>query len=464
MSEQKNIYENFRCFHNFKLDSDNKKQETIHETIQGDKQFILNFFAKQSYYNDFMPKIKKNERGTIFYKGLIRKGVRNKSVFFQAIMKSIKQINEKKKRNNMTPKSHKNLELYKLPKIEELKIKKKKIEEYGMKKIPIVKLKQEKLNKNKERPIKKDIFPSTTINSNGSRNIQMIPSSYSKKFLNKSEGYSINDTNNSNSFNSNGNLNGKIITPKLNYSLNNIDISTYYKSNNTFKGMSRNESLLNKNKSYQDNNTFNNLKIILDKCKEEIINGKEVEDIVSNYNSNFMKTIQHKLNNIKIVNRDKKIIEEKKKKNKYIKLEERNYKNIKKKLNEKISNSLAYHIRKELLEILKMNRNAKSYILHLNEMRKINEKIEKKRQIERKVINKVNSLCDIGYKKNEYLKYKMDLINKKNSDLNKLNKLNKSINYIPNNDMCNNRNNNNPFIGSLVPKLISLKNDSLKKV
>ena len=125
MSEQKNNYENLRCFENFKLDSDNKKQETIHETIQGDKQFILNFFAKQSYYNDFMPKIKQANRGTIFYKGLIRKGLRHKSVFFQAIIKSIKQINEEKKRNNMTPKGHKNIKLYKLPKIEELKIKKK---------------------------------------------------------------------------------------------------------------------------------------------------------------------------------------------------------------------------------------------------------------------------------------------------------------------------------------------------
>ena len=461
MSEQKNNYENLRCFENFKLDSDNKKQETIHETIQGDKQFILNFFAKQSYYNDFMPKIKQANRGTIFYKGLIRKGLRHKSVFFQAIIKSIKQINEEKKRNNMTPKGHKNIKLYKLPKIEELKIKKKKIEENGMKKIRLVKLEQEKLNKYKERPIKKDIFPSTTINANGRRNIQMIPSSYTNKFLNKSDGYSINDINNSNSFNNNGNSNGKTITPKLNYSSSNNDISTYYKSNNTFKGMSRNDSFLNKYKSYKDNNTSNNLKIILNKCKEEINNGKEVEDIVSNYNSNFMKTIQQKLNNIKIVNRDKKVIEEKKRKNKYIKLEERIYKNIKKKLNEKISDSLAYRIRKELFEILKMNRNAKSYILHLNEVKKINEKMVKKRQIERKVINKVNSLCDKGYKKNEYLKNKMDLINKKNSDLNKLNK---SINYIPHYDINNNRNNNNPFIGTLVPKLISFKDDSLKKV
>ena len=330
-----------------------------------------------------------------------------------------------------------------------------------MKKIRLVKLEQEKLNKYKERPIKKDIFPSTTINANGRRNIQMIPSSYTNKFLNKSDGYSINDINNSNSFNNNGNSNGKTITPKLNYSSSNNDISTYYKSNNTFKGMSRNDSFLNKYKSYKDNHTSNNLKIILNKCKEEINNGKEVEDIVSNYNSNFMKTIQQKLNNIKIVNRDKKVIEEKKRKNKYIKLEERIYKNIKKKLNEKISDSLAYRIRKELFEILKMNRNAKSYILHLNEVKKINEKMVKKRQIESKVINKVNSLCDNGYKKNEYLKNKMDLINKKNSDLNKLNK---SINYIPHYDINNNRNNNNPFIGTLVPKLISFKDDSLKKV
>ena len=59
-----------------------------------------------------------------------------------------------------------------------------------------------------------------------------------------------------------------------------------------------------------------------------------------------MKDVQEKINNNRYINRDKKIIEDNSKKNKYTKLEEQNYAEIKRRMNEKISNSLAYKNRK----------------------------------------------------------------------------------------------------------------------
>ena len=170
-----------------------------------------------------------------------------------------------------------------------------------------------------------------------------------------------------------------------------------------------------------------------------------------------MKDVQEKINNNRYINRDKKIIEDNSKKNKYTKLEEQNYAEIKRRMNEKISNSLAYKNRKELREILKINANARSYILHLNEMNKINEKLERRRVVEWKTIDKVNLLCDDGFKKNEYLKNKIDKINNKNDILNK------SRDYIINDDFYMSRNEKNQLAGTLIPKLLSIKSANEKK-
>lgn len=445
-----------KCFESLNIDSNNENQESIDEIIKEDKNFLLNFFLKQPYYKEMMPKIQKDSRGTLYYKGLIKKGLHNKSAFFQAIMKAIRNIKEEKIKS---PRVKKELGLYKLSKIKELKIKKDKIDNIEIKKIKLIQSENEKLNKYKEQ-IKKQ-FPYTTINSNFSKKIKKINSSSSSiNFFNNSNIYSIDNTNNS--FYKNGSSTGKIsqysmITP------NNNDISTYYKSNN-FKKISRNESFLNKLKTNSNFNN-NNLKYLVNKCIEEITTGKEVKGNVSNYNRKISRNIHKKLKTNKIENKDKKVIEEHKKKNKYIKLEEKNYANIKRKLNQKISNSLAYQNRKELIKLLKSNKNAESYILHLKEMNKINKIMDKRRIIERKTINKVKSLCILGYKKNEYLNKEMNKINSKN---NELNKLNKTIDYNINDDfyLSNNQINKQNYFaqGGLLPKLFSFKDENLYKI
>ena len=451
MSTPKRQIVKMDCFSGLKLDNPKEKQDTIQESIKEDKNFLVNFFAKQPYYSELMPKIKKASRGIVFYKGLIHKGLKHKSVFFEAIMKSIKKINQEK--SAPRPKSPKRMKLYKLPKIEELRIKKKKIENIGKKKIKLIQLEKEKLNIYKEQ-IKNKFFPSTTINRQSSQ-------IYSTNTLNFFNNRYLNSNNNStnNSFNKNGNSTGKIEQNLIMSSLNN-DLSTYYKSIDTFKSIkntSRNGLSTNRFKPFRISSSTTNINYLLDKCKEEISNGKEVEELVSNYNKNFMKDIQEKINNNRYINRDMKIIDDTNRRNKYIKLEEQNYAEIKRRMNEKISNSLAYKNRKELREALKINANARAYILHLNEMNKINEKLERRRVIEWKTIDKVNVLCDEGFKRNEYLKNKIDKINNKNDILNK------SRDYIINDDFYMSRNEKNQLAGTLIPKLISFKNANEKK-
>ena len=456
MLNKKKQLTQFNCFENIKVDySDNVSQDHIQETINKDKNFLLNFFEKQPYFKELMPNIKKAGRGTLYYHGLIKKGLEFKTDFFKAILRAIEKVKEENK--NKSPKLKPKIRLYKLPKIKELKIKKQRIDDINVQKIKLIELEKEKFDKYKEQV--KKFMPNTTVHSsNNNKKLKNIFSDSTPNifFNGNSNIINKNNYNTNNSFYKNMNITklsqNSLLTPKN-------DISTYYKSNN-FKNLSRNDSFLSKTKLNANNvNDINNL---LNKCIEEITSGKEVKGKVSKYNKHLSRTIQKKLktgtnNNIKI---DKKIIEDKKyQKNKYIKLEENNYANIKKKLNQKISYSLAYQNRKELYELFKSNKHAKSYTLHLNEMNKINKVMEKKRIIERKKINKVKSLCNLGYQENEFINKQMDKINNKNKELNKLDK---SMENIPNDDSFSVKNNKNILKGSLLQNLLSFKDSEYK--
>ncbi len=85
--------------------------------------------------------------------------------------------------------------------------------------------------------------------------------------------------------------------------------------------------------------------------------------------------------------------------------------------------------------------------------------MEEKRIIERKKINKVKSLCNLGYQENEFINKQMDKINNKNKELNKLDK---SMENIPNDDSFSVKNNKNILKGSLLPNLLSFKDSKYK--
>ena len=237
------------------------------------------------------------------------------------------------------------------------------------------------------------------------------------------------------------------------------DLSTFYMSNTKFKSLSRNKSY--NNSIFMNSHKYNksNINFIYDKCVEEIEIGNNVAEKVFNFDKKISKSIEKKLKKNKITNKDKNIIEDRsqKNKNKYIKLEENNYAEIKRKMNAKISYFYAYNNRREFHELLKNNENAHAYKLYLYEINKINERLDKHRKIERKRIDKIETLCDEGFIKKEFLKNKIDIYNKRHRDFEK------QIDLIPNDDFyisnTSNKGNKIEKMGTFLPKLLSLKEE-----
>ena len=438
------------CFHSFELDDKKDKRETFHDIIQENNDYLLNFFEQQSYYRELMPLIRKSNKGHLFYSKIVRKGFKHKSPFFKAIFKAIEEIN-KTKNKNLIQNRPKRLNLYKLPQIELLKLKKKKVEQLSAKKLKDVEKRNERYNKYKSM-IKDYLASSSSINFNPSKNEQ--------KLISPRDTLNLNNT--SNSFNNNINSNKNFIK-KLSFSPLSKDLSTFYMSNYKIKSLSRNKSY--NNSTFMNSPKYNksNINYIYDKCIEEIEHGKDVAKKVFKLDKKITRSIEKKLKKNKITNKDKNIIEDKnQKKNKYIKLEENNYAEIKRKMNAKISYFYAYNNRKEFHELIKNNENAHAYILYLDEISKINERIGRHRKIERKRIDKVEILCDEGFRKKEYLKNKIDIFNKKHRDLEK------QVDLIPNDDFyisnTSNKGNKIEQMGTLLPKLLSSREKCLKKI
>ena len=453
IDEEKDINKDMNlpnCFHDFHLDDKKDKGVTFHDIIQENNDYLMNFFEKQSYYREFMPLIQKSNRGHLFYNKIVRKGFKHKSPFFKAILKAIKDINEEKNKNLIQNKP-KRLNVYKIPQIELLKLKKKKIEQLSAKKLEDIEKRNKRYNTSKS--MIKDYFVSSqTMNFNLSKN--------EKKLISPLSTLNLNNT--TNSFNNNNNSNENL-NKKLSFSPLSKDLSTFYMSNTKFKSLPRNKSY--NNSTFMNSPKYNksNINYIYDKCIEEIEHGNNVAKKVFKFDKKISKSIEKKLKKNKIINKDKNIIEDKsQKENKYIKLEENNYAEIKRKMNAKISYFYAYNNRKEFHELLKNNENAHAYILYLDEINKINERLGRHRKIERKRIDKVETLCDEGFRKKEFLKNKIDLYNKKHRDLEK------HIDIIPKEDFfisnTSNKGNKIDQMGTVLPKLLSFKEECLKKI
>ena len=65
-------------------------------------------------------------------------------------------------------------------------------------------------------------------------------------------------------------------------------------------------------------------------------------------------------------------------------------------MNEKISDFYAYQNRKEFKEILRNSESTHAYNLYLDEMNRINEKMDRRRIVERKRIDKIIRLICEG--------------------------------------------------------------------
>ena len=458
--DNKNKINNLNCFSQISTRYCEERRgirRSFHENIIKRKDFILHFFDSQPYYNEFMPTIKKNSRGNIYYKNMIKKGWERKSGFFQILMNEIEKSNKEylEKYNEKTKK----VKLYKITKLDLLKKQKEKLELILKKK-----LKKEKNDINE--------YDKYLIKNNSMKNVIGIKKQPSSESIMKStiKNVTINDFNNSNNnlnktisndtFHTN-NKNESMQNLKSNISLNglkrkipNIRINSRQKSNNIHLSNSDLKGYFNKyceKSKYEKNQLLEN---VINKCNEEINLAQNMEENVGKNNNKSTDDINKKMK-IVLKSGDQKVIEEKNLRNKkYQKLEKEKFNELKKNIDLKISNSYAYIIRKEIKDLIRDNENISAYQIYLRDMYKFNKRLAQKKILENKNLILVENLLEDAFRQKEFLKYKVDNYYIKNAKQDELDQF-----CIQNKDELyeNNNNDNKLTRGNLLPKLKEIK-------
>ena len=367
-----------------------KNNNKFHQIIEKDKEFILNCYRKQPFYKDSISQLEKSSRGTFVYRRLLKNGLKNKSSFIKVLLKSIAKVNQHKKAQ---PKKLSLRYGYNSPELEMVKKRKLDIE----KRNKLKEKEKEKINlkkfssvdnigkKNRFLSAGKNVIDKLDINiSSTTKNISRINSGYSRIFSG--------------------------ITKNLD------NISTKNKS--LTRSVSTNSILTRKTNDNKIEYSFPEKRIrkfntILDKCKEEIKHGKVIggkfEKFTNNINEDLF-LFKQKINNKEDSNiQDQKIIEDKiTNKQKYKLLELEKFNELKKKIDTKISDNYVYFNRKEYSEIVKDKKKEEEYDLYLEDINKINEKLEKKKIKEKEKLFEIENLLDDVYKKKKYLKNKIN--------------------------------------------------------
>lgn len=491
---------NISCFNGFKIDKEKEKPDSFHETIKNNKNFLFNFLAKQSYFKEDIFNLQRISKGALIYQGFLRQGLKGKSPFIKAIIRCIQKMEEENEREKYAITKDKPIKLvrnYSLPPIVLLRKRKKKADQQ-------YKIRKEEVQKAKElkkKYIKKG-FEFTTISLKSPCNICKLTKNskngqFRSTFCSLSPDESYLNSNNSSLYNKSKELrefsqrsNTPISNSFSKFNLKNKKIK--YNKSNVSKTFSRNFnsshmsslnpfSTFNKESTTYDSNFFqrtNNKKFnffsnslspmvrychksfIIDKCKQELKLGSTVGEQVNLFNNKINKCIQEKLKKCTRINNDQMAIEDKgKRKNKYKKLEEKNLSELKKKMNAKISDVFAYQNRKGFHESLRNNENADEYDLFLKELNLINFKLQKNKEKERQKIDKIETLLDNIYKGKEFLKDKI------RDHIRKFNIQNIPKNFIQDEDyFLINQPIKEEQKGTLIPKLMSLREECLKKI
>jgi len=123
------------------------------------------------------------------------------------------------------------------------------------------------------------------------------------------------------------------------------------------------------------------------------------------------KNVKEKLIKINLLKQSNKLILDNIGFKKYQNLEKNTLDEIKRKINEKISDSYAFKNRKGFNNQLKNAESTNAYYIHLHDMDKTNEQLEQIRNIQREKIKKVEMLCEDEFQKKEFLKKRIDSFN-----------------------------------------------------
>ena len=432
---------NFRTKNFFKtlnIKDFNSRNNSFQEILDNRFDKMVHLYEKNENFKEIMPFIYYNKKMQILLKKIIYEEKKMQSPFMNELADKkkkteIKNSNIKLKKNQLN-------ELYKQSDFELLKLNKKRLERFKN-------LKELELKNNNRYTNSLLIRSSSNINEN------MIPLT-----PNINQNFSLNDSNYSLNNSNNNFSSSNIFSKGTNRSMNSKDKSTYYKSYTNFGKISLNtlnlnSSIINKTKA----------KYIIDKCDEEIDSSREFNENVNKLDEAFSKRIKIHYKPIRltgkfrILNLDNKIIK------KYKKIEKNNIIEMKRKMNEKISNNMAFKNGKEFSELFKNIKYSNVYYMYLNDLQKENILLEKLRKEDRKKISEVTFLCENDYKRNEILKQKIDIFNKKYRNEKRINNIIMKRGYYLANKI-NIENNEELKKGKLISKIISLKEKCNKEI
>ena len=352
----------------FIYSNNEKNNKSIHNEIEKDKQNILNYYRNEPAYKDKIDNMELKSRGKFYYKSLVKKQIQKKSNFIKIILKSISQIEEKSKKKNKSL-NHR----YYLPMLESVRNKKMKIDT------------RLKSREKSEENIKEKIMLSSE-----------------KRILD--------------------NFNENKLNPKIMISKNKSRILSGIRDNNKNNFSSPNKNIshsfsLNSIRSYNKEARLEKFNGILYKCQKGIkkgdLIGGRVEKFTKKFNKDLTRLKEKRENKVDNNIEDQKIVEDKvKEKQKYKLLEIEKFKELKRRLNIKISDNYVYFNRKEYSELASEQRNEKEFELYYEDINKINEEIRQKRIKEKNKFYEIKNLLEDSYKKKDYLKNKILLYNK----------------------------------------------------
>ena len=465
-----------------KPNEEDKKKLTnkFHQIIEKDKEFILNCYRNQSLYKESIPQMEKASKGIFYYRRMVKNGLKNKSSFIKVILQSIAKVNQHKKIKFQKRKLKCG---YKVPEIDYVRKRKIELEK---------RYKMKELEDEKKNLLRKN-YSSIDI-SRGERNSLALAG------INCIENY---DSNRSSIINDNTGVNSSFKNRIFSGVTNNLEnISTKNNSrinssnrNRIFSGITNNNEDINtKNKSLNRSVSSSNSIIIknnindkinhkiddnfseqrirkfnhlLSKCQSEINHGNMIcgkfEKYMNNINENFSLEKQRRNNKEDNNIQDQKIVEDKvTPKMKYKLMEIEKFKELKKRIDCKISDNYVYFNRRKYSELVKNRKKDEEYYLYLEDLNKINEKLEMKKVKEKEKLIQIENLLDDVYKKKNYLKNKI-----RNYSNNRKLEIEKEE-YIKNNMVFNddyflvNEKKEEEHKGTLVPKLLSQKEEMEK--
>ena len=442
---EKEINKDISCFSKLKLSNINKINKVFfHNKIIQYRNILKSEYENDNNFKEIVPAIQRQSKMNNIYKSIIKNGLKFNSHIMKVINMAIENI-DNKKINKSGKEENKGKSMFNLPKIEMLKKQKEKYDKLKIKKLKLIKL-------NKENFEFKNIshINNISLNSlNESAKINKRPKLIFHNFSSITNNSTKNLENLKINFSRNKDLtltpsNISKIEPSTNIT---YDFSKKTTKNNNIK---KSFILTNNSKSYN----------IINKCNQEINQSNHKTKNINKIIKDFDKSINLKFKKDKSLVLDHKVIEEKNSsKNKYKKQERENMIDIKRKLEFKLSDHLAYENRKEYTQILQLKQTEPHYNLHLNEMNEINQKILERRKNEKRVINKINLMVNDEYSKSLEMNEKMDKINAKNKKIKRLYSSNK---YIFPKDFFVTKYKNYGAKGNLIPSIINIRKNKMK--